>query len=216
MELLSLFLLSFGVGFSGAMMPGPLLAVGIAETPRNGWQTGPILSIGHAIAEIGVVAILAFGLVTLTEGSMASRVIGVVGGTALIVMGAKMGYETITGKVSYDVETKKDTSNHRLAGLGITATLSNPYWFVWWGTTGLALVLKSVKFGFIGPVVFYFGHIMSDFVWYTAVSIALWRGKHLLLGRGLKVLITICSLFLFVSRCTSTLTSFVSLAHLHT
>ncbi len=196
MELLSLFLLSFGVGFSGAMMPGPLLAVGIAETPRSGWQTGPIISIGHAIAEIGVVAILAFGLVSLTEGSIASRIIGVVGGTALIVMGLMMGYDTIKGKVSYEVQKKKENSKHRLAGLGITATLSNPYWFVWWGTTGLAFVVKSVKFGFIGPVIFYFGHILSDFVWYTVVTITLWKGKKLFLGRGLKILILICALFL--------------------
>ena len=56
--------------------------------------------------------------------------------------------------------------------------------------------MKTVKFGIIGPVVFYFGHILSDFVWYSAVSIVLWKGKKLLVGRGLKILILCCAAFL--------------------
>ena len=65
MALLTLFLNSFVVGFSGAMMPGPLLAVDIANTPRHGWHTGPVLSIGHAIAEIAVVVLLSVGVAAL-------------------------------------------------------------------------------------------------------------------------------------------------------
>jgi threonine/homoserine/homoserine lactone efflux protein len=53
-----------------------------------------------------------------------------------------------------------------------------------------------MKFGVVGPVVFYFGHILSDFVWYTVVSLLLWQGKRLLVGWGLKVLILVCAAFL--------------------
>jgi len=196
MELVTLFFLSFGVGFSGAMMPGPLLAVDIAETPRHGWQTGPIISIGHALAEIAVVVALASGFVALAENEGLARVISVVGGGALIVMGLMMGYDALKQRVIYEAEKGGRRSQHRLAGKGIVATLSNPYWFVWWATTGLAFVVKSLKFGVIGPVVFYFGHIMSDFVWYTVVSVLLWRGKNLIMGKGLKILILGCAAFL--------------------
>ncbi len=196
MELVSLFFLSFGVGFSGAMMPGPLLAVGIAETPNHGWQTGPVISIGHALAEIAVVVVLSLGLVAITDNSIVPKIIGIVGGAALVLMGLSMGYDTLKGKVTYQSTTQQRQSHHRLAGKGITATLSNPYWFVWWATTGLAFVMKSVKLGAIGPVVFYFGHIMSDFVWYSFVSMLLWKGKRLIVGKTLKALILICAAFL--------------------
>jgi len=196
MELVALFFLSFGVGFSGAMMPGPLLAVDIAETPRHGWQTGPIISIGHAIAEIAVVVALALGFVALNENESLARVISVVGGAALIVMGLMMGYDALKKRISYEGEKEGRRPRHWLAGKGIVATVSNPYWFVWWATTGLAFVVKSLKFGVIGPVVFYFGHIMSDFVWYTVVSALLWRGKSLIMGKGLKILILGCAAFL--------------------
>jgi threonine/homoserine/homoserine lactone efflux protein len=196
MELLILFFNSFMVGFSGAMMPGPLLAVDIAETPRHGWQAGPILSAGHALAEIAVVVVLSLGVAALAQNNTVASVIGVVGGTALILMGGNMGYETLKNRLSYEIDNTRKSGSHRLVAKGITATLSNPYWFVWWATTGLAFLLKSQQFGWIGPVVFYFGHIMSDFVWFTVVSLLLWKGKRLLLGRGLKILMALCAVFL--------------------
>jgi threonine/homoserine/homoserine lactone efflux protein len=196
MELLLLFFNSFVVGFSGAMMPGPLLAVGVAETPRHGWQTGPIISIGHAIAEIVVVVVLSLGLAALAQSRIVTAIIGIVGGAALILMGISMGYDILKRKVDYEIVQQDKKSSHKLAGKGITATLSNPYWFVWWGTTGLAFLVKSLKFGFVGPVVFYFGHILSDFVWYSVVTVLIWMGKTLIMGRGLRVLIVACSVFL--------------------
>jgi len=196
MELVTLFFYSFGIGFSGALMPGPLLAVGLAETPRNGWQTGPIISIGHAIAEVAVVVALAFGAAAISRNPWITHAIGVIGGLALVLMGGSMVWEILRKKVNYDLTGRKPDPGHKLAGKGITATLSNPYWFLWWATIGLALLVKSQEFGWVGPVVFYFGHILSDFVWYTAVSIVLWRGSKLLLGRGLQVLILGCAAFL--------------------
>ncbi len=196
MELISLFLLAFGVGFSGAMMPGPLLAVGIAETPRHGWQTGPIISVGHAVAEIFIVLVLALGFVALDENQTLARVIAIVGGGALLIMGGKMALDALKDRIAYGGETSERGSRRRLAAKGIAASISNPYWFVWWATTGLALVVKSLEVGRFGPVVFYFGHIMSDFVWYTVVSVLLWRGKNLIVGKGLKILILLCAAFL--------------------
>lgn len=196
MELFLIFFNSFVVGFSGAMMPGPLLAVGIAETPRHGWQTGPVISTGHAIAEVFVVVALSVGLAALAQDGVVTAVIGIVGGTALILMGAQMGYEIIKNRVSYEIDQPDKQSSRKLAGKGITATLSNPYWFVWWATVGLSFLVKSVKFGWIGPVVFYFGHILSDYVWYSVVSVLLFLGRKIIMGRTLRILIGICALFL--------------------
>ena len=85
-------------------MPGPLLAVDIAETPRYGWRAGPIISVGHAIAEIAVVVALALGFVALAENEGLARVISVVGGAALIAMGMAMGYDALKKRIRYDGE----------------------------------------------------------------------------------------------------------------
>jgi threonine/homoserine/homoserine lactone efflux protein len=195
MELVALFFLSFGVGFSGALMPGPLLTVDIAESTRKGFWTGPILTGGHAIAELAVVFALIFGLSELLASDMAFTVIGVVGGAMLIAMGSLMIFDIVRKKITFDIEGKP-TGSGLLIGKGITASLSNPYWFVWWATIGAAFLSKSLVHGWVGPAVFYVGHIMSDLVWYTLVSFLIGIGKKLLVGKPYYIIITICALFL--------------------
>jgi len=202
MDITGLFITAFVTGFSGAMMPGPLLAVNIAETPRHGWRTGMVLSTGHAIAEIAVVALLVAGVAVIAENTMIIRAIGIIGGLGLVGMGLLMALDILRNKVAYDVTGTdlKDGApggwSQRLAGKGLVATLTNPFWFIWWGTTGLSFVVKSIELGVIGPVVFYFGHILSDYAWYTSVSIVVWRGRNIIVGRVFKGLLLACAAFL--------------------
>ncbi|UCC44043.1 MAG: LysE family transporter [Candidatus Zixiibacteriota bacterium] len=196
MELLGLFLNSFVIGFSGAVMPGPVLAVDIAETPRHGWKTGPVISLGHAISEIAVVIFLAVAVAVLTDNPVVTRVIASVGGVALLLMAGMMTYDTLRSRISYEAGSADLGSRAKLAGKGITTTLVNPYWYIWWATIGLALLVRAKEFGIAGPAVFYVGHILSDLVWYTAVSVTIWKGRKLLAGPRLKFLILICAAFL--------------------
>ncbi|UCD16460.1 MAG: LysE family transporter [Candidatus Zixiibacteriota bacterium] len=196
MELLSLFITSFIVGFSGAMMPGPLLAVTVAETPRKGAGTGPIVTGGHAVAEIAVVALLSLGLAAVVNNTTVSSAIGIVGGTMLILMGLSMLYSLLRRRIQETETSLRPKKSARLVLDGIITSISNPYWFVWWATTGSAFLVKSLKFGVIGPAVFYVGHIFSDLVWYSFVSFLIWRGRKLVVGMGYRILMTACALFL--------------------
>ncbi len=196
MELWTLFITSFIVGFSGAMMPGPLLAVDVAESPSKGYITGPILTGGHAIAELAVVILLSLGLAALAENRAISGGIGIVGGAMLIFMGIGMLYDLIRKKIEMKQDPSQAKKSGRLVLDGIVTTLSNPYWFVWWATTGSAFLVKSLDHGAVGPAVFYVGHILSDLVWYSLVAFLVWRGRKLIVGQGYKFLIGICGLFL--------------------
>jgi threonine/homoserine/homoserine lactone efflux protein len=195
-SLIAIFFTSFIVGFSGAMMPGPLLAVTVAETPRKGSQTGSILTGGHAIAEVAVVILLSLGLAAVMENRAVKGGIGIIGGAMLIFMGFGMIYSLIRRKIRQETESAGSKKSGRLVLDGIITSLSNPYWFVWWATTGAAFLIKSLEFGFLGPVVFYFGHILSDLVWYTVVSVLIWNGRKFIAGVGYKILIGACGLFL--------------------
>lgn len=196
MELWTLFVTAFIVGFSGALMPGPLLAVDIAETPRKGVRTGPIITGGHAVAELVVVILLSLGLSSFADNRTVSSVIGIVGGSMLVLMGVGMIYNLLKSKIELESGPGRAKKSGRLALEGIIASLSNPYWFVWWATTGSAFLVKSLKHGIIGPPIFYVGHILSDLVWYSLVSFLIWKGRKLIVGTGYKVLIALCALFL--------------------
>jgi threonine/homoserine/homoserine lactone efflux protein len=200
MNLLEIFGNSFLVGLSGAMMPGPLLVVALARTPAFGPRTGVMVTIGHGIVELATVALLAFGLAALVgEEPMIARVVAVVGGVMLLLMTTMMFLEVRAGIKSPESTAAKNTENVgslKLIREGMLATISNPYWFVWWGTIGSALVVISLQAGKLGPPVFYVGHILSDLAWYSLITILLWQGKNLLAGRRYHILIGACAVFL--------------------
>jgi threonine/homoserine/homoserine lactone efflux protein len=197
MDLPALFISAFIVGFSGALMPGPLLAVDIAETPVRGFRAGPLLTGGHAIAEVIVVILLSIGLAALvSQNKIIGNAIGVVGGGMLVFMGIGMIYNLVRARIKSSFIESKSKNSWRLIFDGFIASLSNPYWFVWWATTGSAFLVKSMKYGVAGPTVFYFGHILSDLVWYSLVSFLIWKGRKIISGTGYKILISACALFL--------------------
>lgn len=203
MNLIEIFGNSFLVGFSGAMMPGPLLIVALARTPTYGAKTGPLIVIGHAIVELATVIVLSFGLAALmNQESMIPRYIAVIGGVALFLMAGVMFSEVRAGIKSPKIEqpigakTEQTINAYKLIGEGMIATISNPYWFVWWGTVGSALVIASMQSGKLGPPIFYVGHILSDLVWYSLITVLLWQGKEFLSGRRYRILIGLCAVFL--------------------
>ncbi len=184
-------------------MPGPLLIVALARTPAFGARTGGIVVLGHAIVELITVAALSLGLAALVgQHPEITRVIAVVGGVALLGMALTMFREIRHGlkapSKSSNAESTSETkvSSFALVKEGMLATISNPYWFVWWATVGTALLMTSLQSGAIGVPVFYFGHILSDLVWYSAITLIIWRSKDFLKGKRYQYLISACAIFL--------------------
>ena len=79
---------------------------------------------------------------------------------------------------------------------GIVVSLSNPYWTFWWVTIGINYVLMSLKFGWVGVVTFFAGHIMADLAWYGLVSTGVARGRSFLSDRVYRRIIFACGVVL--------------------
>ena len=84
----------------------------------------------------------------------------------------------------------------RLIGLGVAVSLSNPYWSLWWATIGISYVNIALRWGWPGVAVFYFGHILADLAWYTAVGSAVAGGRHFLSLRLYRGILAVAGLFL--------------------
>jgi threonine/homoserine/homoserine lactone efflux protein len=65
-----------------------------------------------------------------------------------------------------------------LVWAGILVSITNPYFILWWASTGMELIRQAYAVGLLGVALFYVGHIMSDLVWYSAVSVGVSRGKR--------------------------------------
>jgi threonine/homoserine/homoserine lactone efflux protein len=196
-KLITLFTTSLIVGFSGALMPGPLLTVVISGSARRGFWEGPALVLGHAVAEALIVAALAAGLSRLLKRNLVAGLIGLLGGAFLLWMGFDIARSAWLGTVSLEQATGAE------AGLqpgpiitGIVVSISNPYWVLWWATVGASYVALSLGRGSLGLGSFYIGHILSDLSWYSLVALLIARGKALLSQPIYRLILLVCGLFL--------------------
>src|SRR5512135_3840389 len=92
----AIFVSSFIIGLSGAMMPGPLLAVTIRHASIRGFSAAPLLVLGHAILEAALVCLLLFGLMEWIRGDAAIISIALLGSAMLLRMAAGMAREVRT------------------------------------------------------------------------------------------------------------------------
>ena len=67
---------------------------------------------------------------------------------------------------------------------GIVLSASNPYFYLWWATIGLALVTRATAFGIGAFVAFALVHWFVDLGWVTALSWASFKGSKLMTERN--------------------------------
>ncbi|TEB15808.1 leucine export protein LeuE [Pelotomaculum sp. FP] len=219
MDLFGIATSAFILGFSGAMMPGPLLTVTISESTRRGFIAGPLITLGHAILELALVLALAGGLsIFLTSGGVA-QAIAVLGGAFLVYMGWGMARDAYTGRVSLPMKQGASAGDTPAEGdapgpaasrpgalpgsgglhpvaAGILVSLANPYWSLWWATIGLGFITLSLKSGYAGLASFFTGHILADLAWYGLVAAAIAGGRRFITDHIYRGVLVVCGVFL--------------------
>ncbi len=190
MDYISLFIISFVVTLSGALAPGPLLAITIQESARKGFKAGPLIILGHVLLEIIMLIFIIFGFIRFINTPLILRIISLSGGFILIWLGAKMLASLPRISLEFTDNYKKSST---LPLLGITMSLANPYWTIWWLTIGLGLILSAKKTGMMGIPVFFTGHISADFCWYSIISYLISKEKKFFSLKVYKNIIFVCA-----------------------
>jgi len=194
-----IFASSLLVAYSGALMPGPMLTVVVSESPQHGFAAGPLVVLGHAVLELTLIVALVVGLGSLLERHSVQAAVEIGGGAMLVWMGASMALAVMRGHVSLKWEHDAAAPPRAQPVLaGILASLSNPYWLIWWATIGMAYLSKSYAAGALGVGAFYVGHIMGDLTWYSAVSGLMAAGRRFIGLSVYKGLLVFCGAFLVV------------------
>ena len=218
MGILQLFFTAMVVGFSGAIVPGPMFTLVVTKVSQKGFISSIFIVLGHAIAEFIVLILFLFGLVKYLNNELIVRIIGITGGVMLIVLSFNLIYSNIKYKLNLSLDVDKNDSllnksnlesisnnsfkvnkkNNNIAILqGIFVSMMNPYWYIWWVTIGASFFLKSIEYGKVGSFFFFSGHISSDFIWYLFVGFIISKGKKVLNQKFYKIIIFICGVFLF-------------------
>jgi threonine/homoserine/homoserine lactone efflux protein len=197
-SLATIFVTSFMLALSGAMMPGPLLSATISESTRRGVMTGPILILGHALLEFTLLLALLIGLAPLLKHEAVFIGIALLGAGILAWTAVGMIRSLPIASIHWDMQ---QNSHGSLVFTGILMSLSNPYWTIWWATIGLGYLMSCKLLGMGGVAAFFLGHVAGDLAWYALISFLVFKGRHLLTDRIYRGLIAGCALFLVCFAC---------------
>jgi threonine/homoserine/homoserine lactone efflux protein len=195
-ELLLFIATSFAVGLTGALVPGPMLTVTISDSLQKGFIAGPMVVLGHFIAELSIIILIFAGLGLFISSSTAVFIIGTLGGFIMLLM----GYRIIGSNPFNKIQIKEDTSSSYGPVLnGILTSLTNPFFFIWWATIGWAFMFKGLELaGIFGVVGFLIGHWASDMSWFSLVSFFTSRGSNIMTEKHYKVLMNLSGVFLMI------------------
>jgi threonine/homoserine/homoserine lactone efflux protein len=185
---------SFIVALSGALMPGPLLTLTVGEAARRGFWAGPLIILGHALLELALVLLLLAGVGVWLHRPLILGLVGLVGAVMLAWMGLGLFKASRHGRLQFD--SQKDSGLNPIIA-GVLMSAANPYWLIWWLTIGLGYVMFSMKYGLLGVALFFIGHILADFAWYSLISGAVAQGRRFISDRVYRSFLGGCAIFLF-------------------
>jgi len=202
-SILFIFTTAYVVALSGALMPGPLMTVIIKESLQQGWRTGFLISAGHGLAEVTLLALFGLGLNRLLRLQWVPVAIGIVGGLVLLYMGVEICRSVLKGAPALDFNqpqagVSQPVGAFRLSPVksGLIATVANPYWVLWWFTIGILYVTQALHAGILGLGLFYTGHFLADLSWCMIVAIAAATGKRFLSPIAYQGILVVCGVFL--------------------
>jgi threonine/homoserine/homoserine lactone efflux protein len=191
-EFFQMLFLGFVIGLTGALAPGPTLVATINASIAGDWMTGLKVSLGHVIVELFLVLLILMGMATVAL-PYASAIAGL-GGIALIAFGIL----TIAGsrKATMRTTSTKTAANPYIAGFITSA--ANPYFWIWWLSIGSAMVLAGLQGGLVLVAALMIGHWSADVLWLTLVSTSVSRGRTIISDRSYHKIVALCGIFLIL------------------
>jgi len=76
--------------------------------------------------------------------------------------------------------------------------MSNPYWWLWWTTAGLSIIIEN-SVNFTNPSAFWgliVGKELGVFLWYVSFATAMGLSSKFITPKIYKIIIIICALFM--------------------
>jgi len=190
------------VGFSGAVVPGPMFTVIITNATSKGFRSVVFTILGHAFIELIILILFLAGLLHYLNNVIVIKIIGIAGGAALLYLAYDLINSSLRNKLKIG-QDKEDSAKNKskininspfLQGMFVSAI--NPYWYIWWVTVGAAFLINSIKYGVLGVCLFYIGHISSDFIWYLIIGFLISKGRKYFNNKVYKIIFILCGVFL--------------------
>ena len=178
------------ISLSGVLAPGPITAATLAAGMRSR-HAGILVAAGHIAIELPLIVLLAAGLRAFVEINAIRAGIGLAGGGFLLVMGVQL----LLSLPALDQSAVAPAQRHPFWN-GVILTATNPYFWVWGATVGLALTSQALKLGPIALVLFAVVHWACDLGWLEFLSLAGFKSADVFGKRSQAVIFALCALMM--------------------
>ena len=195
--MLIIFLQSLIIGYSGAIMPGPMFTYTVDKSIRYGIKPGILVSLGHVFLELILVILIFAGVGKYLATDSASIIIGLIGGLILGFLGFNMLKDVYLNRISLETKIGDNDRQGNMFLAGLVLSVTNPYFIIWWSAIGMTLIMSAYNsFGITGVALFYVGHILADISWFTFVAALVSKTRHLINIKIYKTVIVLLALCL--------------------
>lgn len=175
MRMARIFAIAFITGFSGAMMPGPMLMLVLGQAPIYGMAAVWAIVAGHAVLEIIIVLLLVAGLRPILQRPALRGALGLVGGAVMAWSGVLMMLQADSVALVSGAPPQRVPWVLLLAQ-GAWVSITNPYFTGWWATIGSGQLAHAAPCNRREYGAFYLGHELSDLVWFALVGLVVLTG----------------------------------------
>ena len=199
-EFIFLASISFITGLSGSMSPGPMFVATVVWSKKRGSIAGPLVVLGHTVAEIPIILALLLGLSSVFESIEVRLLTGVLGGLFLVWSSLHLLKASTSNDEQLQLSLGRSSPMSRSPILaGLTTSVLNPYFFIWWMTIGIPYATLSLETAsYIGVAIFTCSHWISDLIWFSLVSFSVSRGRKVISNRVYRVILGVCGVLLMV------------------
>jgi threonine/homoserine/homoserine lactone efflux protein len=120
------------------------------------------------------------------SGPWVQVAVGIAGGIVLLWMGLGM---LRTRPQAFD--ERRDVAGGCVLA-GVTTTLANPYWLVWWATVGATLVASAGAWGLVGIAAFAVTHWLCDVGWLSFLSWGVFTSRRFQTPAVYRAVLVVC------------------------
>ncbi len=169
----------FILSLTGALAPGPLSAAVVMQTNKRGKLHGMLPMIGHAIVEIGIIAVIILSVQMVIENQLIIDLMKGGGGLVIILFGfvALREYRYNDNLQSKESEETMSSATAAEATIqGALVSILSPYFLLWWiaaGFTAVSSLMETLEVGtvFLAGVLVYLVHISTDLLFGVVLAV---------------------------------------------
>ncbi len=204
MAVVEILLAWFALSLTGALMPGPLSAACVMQANRHGRLHGILPMLGHAIVELGIVAVIIVSVQVFMFDNFTTGLLVGIGASVIVIFGllALKDYRYKEKDLQIESHETSAKSVAEATMQGATVSIFSPYFLLWWAAIGLSnvtLLVNELQVGvgmvFIAGVLIYLTHVSTDFLFGAVLAIGTDKTSKRAKVRGINWINVIIGIF---------------------